>query len=163
MCHVEPNRQYNHENYTNDRLKGLDDFISMLESFGAKLTLQVQQPFTTTLKKMDLNPFTDLEFSGHEVCTHYHEDTYAPNNAPYDVRKKALQELKDDVDSFGISNLTLCGGWQQADIVKIAGEVGYKYLDNYKYAPTQQGSEAGLSVNPYRPAENNIEEVDEKW
>ena len=161
VCHQEPHKQYSQEKYTRERLEGLDNFTKLLDKFGAKLTLQIQQPFTETLKKLNENPFKELELNGHEVCTHYHENVYVPNHAPRAQRVKALADLKADIDSFGVSNLTLCGGWQQTDIVEIAGEVGYKYLDNYKYAPTQEGSEAGLSVNPYRPAGDNIEEVAE--
>lgn len=160
VCHVEPIRSYNNTEYLRNKLKGLDDFTSMLEEYGAKLTLQVQPPFTSKLIEIGENPLYDLELRGHEVCTHYHENVYVENDAPYQERVSALADVKAEVDSFGVSNLTLCGGWQQEDIVKVAGEVGYRYLDNYKYAPTQMGSEVGLTVNPYRPSLDDIESVD---
>jgi hypothetical protein len=154
VCHVEPfqggrSPDYRNESYFRAQLKSMEAFTQMLEKHGAKLTLQVQKPFTDSLAKWS-NPLPSMEQKGHEIATHFHEDVWVKTTEPRQKRKQALLEMKKAVDKLGVTNQTLCGGWQWDDISEVATEVGFKYLDNYKNPKTQKGLVENLTVFPYR-------------
>jgi hypothetical protein len=140
---------YRNEAYFRAQLKSLEKFTTMLEKHGAKLTLQAQKPFTDSSAKYR-NVLPELEKRGHEIATHFHEDVWVKTSDSREKRKQALLSMKQSVDSLGVANLTLCGGWQWNDISEIAQEVGFKYLDNYKNPKTQKGLTQNLTVFPYR-------------
>lgn len=153
-CHVEPLEggkvpDYRDESYFKAQVQSLRKFTAMLEKHGAKLTLQVQRPFTDSLMKWD-NLLPELEKKGHEIGTHFHEDHWVKTKAPKEERLQALREMKASVDQLGVHNVGLCGGWQWSDIGELAYEAGYRYMDNYKNAKTQLGLDRNHTVFPYR-------------
>ena len=154
VCHIEPFQggkqpDYRDEKYFRAQEQSLEKFTKMLETHGAKLTIQAQKPFTDSCIKYK-NILPDLEEKGHEIATHFHEDIWVETSASREKRKQALSDMKQSVDQLGVTNHTLCGGWQWKDISEIALEVGFRYLDNYKNPKTQIGLEKNMTVFPYR-------------
>ena len=166
-CHVEPFEggrvpDYRDEKYFRAQVQSLMKFTQMLEKHGAKLTLQVQQPFTDSLMKWD-NPLPELEKRGHEIGTHFHEDHWVNSDAPREERLQALKDMKASVDQLGVQNTGLCGGWLWPDLGEIAYEAGFRYLDNYKNAKTQKGLDQNRTVFPYRMKGGPLYVTEGRW
>ena len=61
-------------------ISDIQNLAATAEKHGARLTVQVQTPFTSMLAQGKSKLLADLEKKGHEVALHFHEDAHLGKN-----------------------------------------------------------------------------------
>ena len=106
--------------------------MQLFDEYGAKLTIESEEPFAKAVIAADSSLLNDALADGHGVGTHCGKDV---DGNTIDELAAAYKERKDLVDSIvGAENNRGCsGGWGTTDYVLAATEAGFGYLDGVVY------------------------------
>jgi len=127
------------------------------ERHGARLTVQVQTPFTSMLAQGKSTLLTDLEKKGHEVALHFHEDAHLGKNCgslPVPMWSAVMSEEAAVIKQAGASKVrTWSGGNLYSGLLDAAAGAGLSVYSDWKNPKSQAADTTTFGLQPWRPAD----------
>ncbi len=138
-------------------ISDIQDLAATAEKHGARLTVQVQTPFTSMLARGKSTLLTDLEKKGHEVALHFHEDAHLGKNCgslPVPTWSAVMSEEAAVIKQAGASKVrTWSGGNLYSGLLDAAAGAGLSVYSDWKNPQSQAADTTTFGLQPWRPAD----------
>lgn len=164
-AHIEKSTPYANPIVFAQGVAELEAMAAVFQAHGARLTVNVQDPFVDVVQSTNDPILHDLVAAGHELAIHFHEDEQlgadADSLAPA-VWAARLAELKAQIEaeSGGVAIVRgMSGGNSYAQLLEAMQLVGLDTKFNYKDPPTQLSVAPAVTVMPYFPGAWGSEEA----
>lgn len=154
--HVEPHVQYaTAEAFYARGRADLVDMGALFAARRARLTVEVQPPFTDVAQARGDDVLADLVALGHEVGVHFHEEAHlgpAANSRPVGDWTAVLGELRAQAEALSGSDVTAwSGGNVYGGALAASAAAGLAVKSGFKDPATQRTAAAAVTVTPYFP------------
>ena len=151
-----PRPDYNDRVFFRRTVEDLGILARMAERHGAKLSIQVQTPFTRTAAEEKEAVLADLESRGHEVALHFHEDAHLGRpceRLPVETWTAVMREEIEWIRRAGARRIRYwSGGNLYPGLLDAAAAAGLQVMSDYKNPRSQRSDERLQGASPWRPA-----------
>lgn len=154
--HVERSTNYNDPTVYDAGIWELENMASTFAAHGAKLTVNVQDPFLDQVETRGDTILADLVTAGHGIALHFHEsEQLGPNPdalppATWAARLSAMKTQAEAVSGATVRGMS--GGNTYTQLFAALELAGLDIKFNYKVPGSQLSVAPALTVTPYYPS-----------
>lgn len=151
-----PPPNYNDTAFYRVHLRDLRTIALLAGKYSAKLTLQVQTPFTRKTFELGEKIFQDFELLGHEVALHFHEDAHLGPRCEEQAVSRWAAVMAEEVHWIARAKATSVRYWSGGNLygglLQAAAMAGLEVMSDHKNPHRQTTDARLLGVHPWRPA-----------
>jgi hypothetical protein len=155
-------RAYQNPAFYRSHAEAIDKLARLVERYNGRLTVQSQDPFTTTLVEERGTLLKDLRARGHEIGLHFHDPNHLGADSASLEPAVWCEEIKRQRQLIeqggGGPPRYLSGGATYEHILEVADCAGLEWFSDFKRPGDQLTPESLMGVNPWRPAGGPTEE-----